>query len=133
MNTACRRRASMPSAVSTSRTWLYVSEAGILLVHGNRGLHRDILFTDEAQFNRDGVKNTHKTHVWSNGNPHATVQSNLQLHYIVSVWCRDLDYQLIGPFLFEDYSSHKRGVPTTFAGGVAPNLEDVPLNKRGCI
>jgi hypothetical protein len=32
-------------------------------------LHRYILFTDEAQFNRDGVNNTHNCHVWADGNP----------------------------------------------------------------
>ena len=32
-------------------------------LNGNRQLHRYILFTDEAQFNRDGVNNTHNSHV----------------------------------------------------------------------
>ena len=32
-------------------------------LNGSRQLHRYIMFTDEAQFNRDGVNNTHNSHV----------------------------------------------------------------------
>ena len=45
---------------------------------GSRQLHRYIMFTDEAQFNHDGVNNTHKSHVWGDENPHTTVESNFQ-------------------------------------------------------
>jgi len=68
-------------------------------LNGSRQLHRYILFTDEAQFNRDGVNNTHTSHVWVDENPHATVVSNFQLRFSVNVWCAVLDDQLIGPFI----------------------------------
>jgi len=89
----------------------YISDLAVCLefckwLNGNRGLHRDILFIGEAQFNWDGVNNTHKSHVWSDGYPHATVYMQLQCN--VSVWCGDLDDQLIGPFIFEDYSLYKK-------------------------
>ena len=32
-------------------------------LNGNRHLHRYMMFKDEAQFNRDGVNNTHNSHV----------------------------------------------------------------------
>jgi len=70
-------------------------------LNGSRQLHLYILFTDEAQFNRDGVNNTHNSHVWADENPHATVESNFQLRYSVNVWCAVLDDQLIGPFILE--------------------------------
>ena len=54
-------------------------------------LHRYILFTDEAQFNHDGVNNTHNSHVWADENPHTTVESNFQLRFSVNVWCAVLD------------------------------------------
>ena len=38
-------------------------------LNGNRQLHRYILFTDEAQFNRDGVNNTHNSCVGRWGSP----------------------------------------------------------------
>ena len=69
-------------------------------LNGSRQLHRYILFTDE-QFNRDGVNNAHDSHVWADENPHATVESNFQLHFIVNVWCAVLDDQLISLFILE--------------------------------
>ena len=36
-------------------------------LNGSRQLHRYILFADEAQFNRDGVNNTHNSHVRGKG------------------------------------------------------------------
>jgi len=50
---------------------------------GSCKLHRYILFTDESQFNRDGVNNTHNSHVWADENPHATMESNFQQHFSV--------------------------------------------------
>jgi len=69
------------------------------LLNGSRKLHCYILFTDKAQFNRDSVNNTHNSHVWADVNHHATVESNFQLRFSVSVWCAVLDDQLIGPFI----------------------------------
>jgi hypothetical protein len=37
-----------------------------------------ILFTDEEQFSRDGMDNTHDTHSWSPENPHDMAVSNFQ-------------------------------------------------------
>jgi len=71
-------------------------------LNGSRQLHRYILFTDEAQFNR------------------ATVESNFQLRFSVSVWCAVLDDQLIGPFILEGRLTG--GVPPISAGGFAPNF-----------
>lgn len=36
-------------------------------------------------------------------NPHATVESNFQHQFSVSVWCGILNSQLIGPFIFEGH------------------------------
>jgi len=68
---------------------------------GSHKLHCYILFTDEAQFNRDGVNNTHNSHVWADDNHHATVESIFQLRFSVNVWCTVLDDQVIGPFVLE--------------------------------
>jgi len=70
-------------------------------LNGSHQLHRYILFTDEAQFNRDGVNKTHNSHVWADENPHATVERNFQLCFNVSVLFAVLDDQLIGPFMLE--------------------------------
>lgn len=43
----------------------------------NRQHHRTFLFTDEAQFTRDGVNNLHNEHTWAEGNPHSTIVRDL--------------------------------------------------------
>jgi len=95
---------------------------------GSRQLHRHILFTDETQFNRDVVNNTHNSHVWEDENPHATVESSFQLRFSVNVWCAVLDDQLIGPFILEGRltgEAYLRFLQEEFLR----LLEDVPLNK----
>ena len=49
-------------------------------LNSNHRLHRYILFADEVQFNSDGISNTQNSFVWSDENPHATVETNSQLH-----------------------------------------------------
>jgi len=71
--------------------------------NGSRQFHHYILFNDEVQFNRNGVNNTHNSHMWADENPHATVESNFQLHFSVNVWRAVLDDQLIGPFILEGH------------------------------
>jgi hypothetical protein len=68
---------------------------------GHRRFHRCILFTDKAQFTRDGISNTHKSPVWSDENLHATVEGNFQLSCSANVCCAVWDDQLTGPFIFE--------------------------------
>jgi len=70
-------------------------------LNGSSELHLYILFTDESQFNRDGVNNTHNSYVWADDNPHATVESNFQQRFSVSVWCAVPDDQLICPSILE--------------------------------
>jgi len=99
-------------------------------LNDSRQLHHYILFTDEAQFNRDSVNNTHNSHVWADENPHTTVESNLQLSFSVRVWCAVLDEQLIGPFILEGRLTGEAYL--RFLQEEFPRLlEDVPLNKRG--
>ena len=93
-------------------------------------MRRYILFTDEAQFNRDGVNNTHNCHVWADENPHVTVESNFQLRVSVNVWCAVLDDQLIVPFILEVRLTGEAYL--RFLQEELPQLlENVTLNKRG--
>ena len=99
-------------------------------LNGSRKLHRYILFTHEAQFNHDGVNNTHNSHVWADENPHVTMESNFQLCFSFNVWCAVLDDQLIGPFVLEGRLTGEAYL--RFLQGELPRLlEDVPLNKQG--
>ena len=98
-----RGHVSIPRAASaTSQTRRFCSGLEFCKwLNGSRQLHRYILFTDEAQFNRDG--DTHNSHVWADENPHVTVENNFQLRFSVNVWCAVLDDQLIGPFILEGH------------------------------
>jgi len=99
-------------------------------LNGSRELHRYCMFTDESHSNRDGVNNTHNSHMWADDNPHATVESNFQQRFSVNEWCAVLDDQLIGPFMMEGRLT--REAYLRFLQEELPRLlEDVPLNKRG--
>ncbi|KAJ4443770.1 hypothetical protein ANN_05548 [Periplaneta americana] len=45
-----------------------------------------VLFTDEAQFTRDGITNFHNQHVWAYENPRATVPSHHQVRFSLNMW-----------------------------------------------
>jgi len=101
-------------------------------LNGSRELHRYIQFTDESQFNHDGVNNTHNSHVWAYENPHATMESNFQLRFSVNVLYAVLDDHLFGPFILEVRLTGEAYL--RFLQEEVPRLlEDVPLNKRGRI
>jgi len=70
--------------------------------------------------------------VWADENPHATVESNFQLCFSVNVWCAVLDDQLIGPLILEGHLTGEAYLQ--FLHEELPRLlEDVHLNKRGCM
>ncbi|KAJ4446486.1 hypothetical protein ANN_13182 [Periplaneta americana] len=48
-----------------------------------------ILFTDEAQFTRNGITNFHNQHVWAYENPRATVPSHHQVRFSLNMWAED--------------------------------------------
>ncbi|KAJ4426353.1 hypothetical protein ANN_27167 [Periplaneta americana] len=48
-----------------------------------------VLFTDEAQFTRDGITNFHNQHVWAYENPRATVPSHHQVRFSLNMWFPD--------------------------------------------
>jgi len=54
-------------------------------IQPNRDLYRYVLFTDEAQFIRDGINNYPE-------NPHATFERNFQHRFSVNVWCGMLNF-----------------------------------------
>jgi len=63
-------------------------------INSNPHVIRNVLFTDDAHFTRDGVNNT----IWGRDNPHETIESNYQHRFSVNVWCGVID--VIGPYIF---------------------------------
>jgi len=61
---------------------------------------RNILFTDEPHFTRDGVNKTRNSHLWDRDNLHGTFESNYQYRFYVNMCCGVIGDQLIGPYIF---------------------------------
>lgn len=59
---------------------------------------REVLFTDEANFSRNAIRNFHNNHFWAEENPHTIVEVNHQEQFSVNVWAGIVDDYLIGPF-----------------------------------
>ena len=65
-----------------------------------RNFSSRILFTDEAQFTRDGMFNHHNLHSWADENPHVIRQHGYQHRFSINVWAGIVADQLIGPIFF---------------------------------
>jgi hypothetical protein len=60
---------------------------------------KNILFTDEATFTRNGMTNIHNTHIWAEENPKAIVETHHQVHFKFNVWADVVDNFLLGPVI----------------------------------
>lgn len=53
----------------------------------NRDFGRDILWSDESIFTRDGITNFHNEHFWSLENPHRIRNRKFQRRFSINIWC----------------------------------------------
>lgn len=65
----------------------------------NPAFSRNVLWTDEASFTRNGVLNLHNEHVWAHENPHAASQSNFQHQWRINVWAGIIGDRILGPVI----------------------------------
>ncbi|KAJ4430376.1 hypothetical protein ANN_22592 [Periplaneta americana] len=56
-----------------------------------------VLFTEEAQFTRDGITNFHNRHVQAYENPRATVPSHHQVRFSLNMWAVIIGDRLVVP------------------------------------
>lgn len=90
---------------------------------------KKILFTDEAGFTRNGIFNFHNNHMWTDENPHATVQKAHQQQFSLNVWAGIIDGHLIGPVFMPQRLNGQ--IYTNFLQNELPQmLEDLPLLLR---
>lgn len=90
---------------------------------------RHILFTDEANFSRNSIRNFHNNHLWADENPYAIVESNHQEQFSLNVWAGIIDDYLIGPFFLPrrlDGQSYLHFLEED----LPPMLEDLPILLR---
>lgn len=93
------------------------------------GFLRQVLFSDEACFTREGIFNSRNCHIWADVNPHGIVQRCYQKKFSVNVWAGILDNYLIGPYILPN----KLNGPTylVFLRDILPVLlENIPLEIR---
>lgn len=57
----------------------------------------NIIWTDESNFTRSGIFNSHNYHSWSLENPHTIRRQNFQHQFSVNLWTGVFNRQLIGP------------------------------------
>lgn len=90
---------------------------------------KKILFTDEANFSRDGITNFHNNHIWAEDNPHAIIEGHHQHTFSFNVWAGIIGDSLIGPHFFPNRLNGD--VYYNFLGDELPELmEAVPLRTR---
>lgn len=88
-----------------------------------------ILFTDEATFTREGIFNSHNSHVWEVENPHAVTFRSDQHKFAINIWAGIVGDHLIGPYLLPPRLTG--AVYQQFLQNVLPDLlDDVPLIIR---
>ncbi|KAL4107937.1 hypothetical protein QTP88_018206 [Uroleucon formosanum] len=63
----------------------------------NPNFLKNILFTDEAVFTKDGIFNQHNLHLWSEENPHAIRIRGSQYKFSINIWCGLVGNTLLGP------------------------------------
>lgn len=90
---------------------------------------RSILWTDEAQFTRDGVTNFHNLHQWAHNNPHVPRENSFQRRFSVNVWAGIVGSTFIGPYFLPDTLNGERYLQ--FLEELLPELlMEVPLAIR---
>lgn len=90
---------------------------------------RHILFTDEANFSRESIRNFHNNHIWADQNPHEFTECNFQHQFSLNVWLGVIHDYLVGPYFLPmrlDGDAYHR-----FLEEELPLLlEDIPLQIR---
>lgn len=91
---------------------------------------RNILWTDESKFDKDGITNYHNAHYWASkvhGNPNKKRTKGSQRRFSVNVWMGIISKHLIGPYFLPDNLNGERY--ENFLREDLPDLlEDLPLN-----
>ncbi|KAJ4450283.1 hypothetical protein ANN_01703 [Periplaneta americana] len=88
-----------------------------------------VLFTDEAQFTRDGITNFHNQHVWAYENPRATVPCHHQVRFSLNMWTGIIGDRLVGPHVLVNRLTGQ-AYTNFLENTISHVLEDTPLINR---
>lgn len=98
-----------------------------LLAHQNpRAFSKNVLWTDESTFTRNGMWNRHNSHIWAESNPRSFQETGHQVRCSVNVWGGIHQGKILGPeFLHSRMNGESYlGLLT---GPIANILAEVPL------
>lgn len=87
---------------------------------------RRILWTDEANFNRNGVFNIHNEHFYARENPHVTVEHYHQQRFSVNVWAGIIGDHILGP-IFINGNLNGENFLNLLNTQISDLLDDLPL------
>lgn len=90
---------------------------------------RKILWTDEAQFTRTGIFNSHNFHNWMEENPHKAWEFSHQHQFSLNMWAGIINDQLIGPIEFPA-RLHSDMYLNFLRNDLNDLLEDIDLETR---
>lgn len=97
------------------------------IVHPN--FLRNVLFSDESTFTRDGIFNSRNSHVWAHENPNEIAILHPQHKFSVNIWAGILDNRIIGPYVLPNRLDSVTYL--VFLRDILPELlDDVPLETR---
>uniref|UniRef100_T1ITT9 DUF4817 domain-containing protein n=1 Tax=Strigamia maritima TaxID=126957 RepID=T1ITT9_STRMM len=87
----------------------------------------NILWSDEAQFSRNGVVNRHNAHYWAENNPRWLHQTTFQVNWRVNAWCGIYNTQILGPVFYNVTLNAQRYTNMILNGIVLEFTDDLPL------
>ena len=88
-----------------------------------------ILWTDEAQFTRDGINNHHNDHRWSLDNPHSIRERRFQQRFSVNVWAGIFNGSLL-PLYEIPHRMNGHHYREFLETHIDDMLDDLPLDVR---
>jgi hypothetical protein len=87
-----------------------------------------VMWSDEAQFDRNGVVNCHNLHYWAVENPHWLRQSSYQQNWRCNVWCGLHGNKILGPVFFDGTLTGQRYCDMILNDTVEEFMDEQPLS-----
>lgn len=87
------------------------------------------MWTDEANFCRNGQKNLQNAHFWSDSKQHLAKPTRHQYQWSFNVWCGIYAGSVIGPIFFDQTLTGQRYLNEILEEVVDRCLSEVPLSR----
>lgn len=99
----------------------------LVKIQENPNFLREIIWTDESKFNRDGTVNTRNNHFWSTENPYLKRDRGFQEKFSINVFCLLKENKLSFTMYRENLNGAK--YVELLNGTVDEFLDNLPLNQ----